>query len=304
MTEQHTTLGFIGIGRMGAPMAQRLLDAGYGLTIYDTNTAAVETLVAKGARRAESPKAVGDAAEIVLLSLPMPDIMTAVALGADGVVNGAKVRTVVDLSTSRRRAALTLADGLKARDIAAIDCPVSGGVAGATKGTLALMASGDPAHFKTLEPVLAHLGKVFYVGEAAGMGQTMKVINNLISVTALSITAEAMAVGTKAGLDADAMIEVINAGSGRSNASADKIPKYVLTGSFDFGFALGLSAKDVRLCLEESEAMGIHMRVGDAARQLLNAAHKAYGDQADLTELARFVEEDAGVKIRSKAAAS
>ena len=121
MTEQHTTLGFIGIGRMGAPMAQRLLDAGYGLTIYDTNTAAVETLVAKGARRAESPKAVGDAAEIVLLSLPMPDIMTAVALGADGVVNGAKVRTVVDLSTSGRRAALTLADGLKARDIDAID---------------------------------------------------------------------------------------------------------------------------------------------------------------------------------------
>ena len=142
MTEQHTTLGFIGIGRMGAPMAQRLLDAGYGLAIYDTNTAAVEALVAKGARRVESPKAVGDAAEIVLLSLPMPDIMTAVALGTDGVVHGAKVRTVVDLSTSGRRAALMLAGGLKERDIAAIDCPVSGGVAGATKGTLALMASG------------------------------------------------------------------------------------------------------------------------------------------------------------------
>ena len=154
MTEHNTTLGFIGIGRMGAPMAQRLLDAGYGLTIYDTNTAAVQALEAKGARRAASPKEVADAAEIVLLSLPMPDIMTAVALGTDGVVHGSRVRTVVDLSTSGRRAALALADGLQARKIAAIDCPVSGGVAGATKGTLALMVSGDPEHFKTLSPVL------------------------------------------------------------------------------------------------------------------------------------------------------
>ncbi|MEI2417626.1 NAD(P)-dependent oxidoreductase [Orrella sp. JC864] len=295
-TEQH--LGFVGIGRMGAPMAERLLDAGHALTIYDTQPGALQALAAKGARIAGSPKAVADAAATVLVSLPTPEVVLKVALGQNGLAQGSAVRTVVDLSTSGSQAARALAEGLAARRVDSIDCPVSGGVTGARRGTLALMVSGPRARYDALQAVLAVLGKPVYVGEQAGLAQTMKVINNLISVTALSITSELMVMGVKAGLDPDIMLQVINAGSGRTNASEDKIPRFVLTRSFDFGFAIGLSAKDVRLCLEESERLGVPLRVGDAARRLVDDVRGKFGDSADLTEIIRYVEAAAGVQVR------
>ncbi|AUV49990.1 NAD(P)-dependent oxidoreductase [Bordetella bronchiseptica] len=299
-TEKH--LGFVGIGRMGTPIAERLLEAGYTLTVYDTQAPALQALAAKGAHIADSPKAVADRAETVLVSLPTPDIVLAVALGEDGLARGSAVRTVIDLSTSGSQAARTLADGLAAQNIASIDCPVSGGVTGAKRGTLALMVSGPRERYDALHDMFGVIGKPVYVGERAGMAQTMKVINNLISVTALSITSELMVMGVKAGLDPDIMLQVINSGSGRTNASEDKIPRFVLTRSFDFGFAIGLSAKDVRLCLEESEQLGVPLRVGDAARRLLNDARDKFGNDADLTEIIRYVEDNAGVQVRGKAA--
>ena len=303
MTNTDKHLGFVGIGRMGAPMAQRLIEAGYTLTVYDPNKSATDALAAKGAHVADSPKGVADSAATVLISLPMPQVVLDVGLGENGLASGKAVRTVIDLSTTGPQAATELAAGLASKSITAIDCPVSGGVAGATKGTLALMVSGDPKIYDGLQPVLAVLGRTFYVGERPGQAQTMKVINNLISVTALSITSEAMVMGAKAGLDADRMLEVINAGSGRTNASEDKIPKYVLTRNFNFGFAIGLSAKDVRLCLEESERLGVPLHVGNATRELLNAARDKFGDHADMTEIIRYVEDQVGVEVRGKAAA-
>ena len=303
MSTQHKdTLGFVGIGRMGAPMVNRLLQAGYDLAIYDTNPQATAALAAQGARVATSPREVADAARLVLMSLPTPQIVTEVGLGADGLVHGAAVKTVIDLSTSGPHAAEQLAEALRARGIAVIDCPVSGGVAGAQRGTLSLMVAGAAEHYQAVQPVLELLGRPMYVGERPGMAQAMKVINNLVSVTALAITSETLVMGVKAGLDPDTIVQVINAGSGRSNASEDKIPKYVLSRKFDFGFALGLSAKDVRLCLEESERLGVPLRVGDAVRQLLNAARDKFGEQADMTEIIRYVEADAGVEVRGKAA--
>jgi len=301
-TERKDSLGFVGIGRMGAPMATRLLRAGYDLTLYDPNPQATAALAAAGARVAASPREVADAASVVLMSLPVPQVVTAVGLGDDGLVHGAAVKVVVDLSTTGPQAAEQLATGLQARGIAAVDCPVSGGVAGAEKGSLALMVAGDPGQIERVRPVLSVLGRPMYVGERPGMAQTMKVINNLISVTALAITSETLVLGAKAGLDPDIMVQVINAGSGRSNASETKIPNFVLTRSFDFGFALGLSAKDIRLCLEASEQLGVPLRVGEAVRQLLNAARDKFGEQADMTELIRYVEADAGVEVRGKAA--
>nr|WP_255164203.1 NAD-binding protein [Bordetella genomosp. 6] len=164
------------------------------------------------------------------------------------------------------------------------------------------MVSGPRDRYDALHDMFGVIGKPVYVGERAGMAQTMKVINNLISVTALSITSELMVMGVKAGLDPDIMLQVINSGSGRTNASEDKIPRFVLTRSFDFGFAIGLSAKDVRLCLEESEQLGVPLRVGDAARRLLNDARDKFGNEADLTEIIRYVEDNAGVQVRGKAA--
>jgi len=301
--DKNRSLGFVGIGRMGAPMAQRLLAAGYRLTIFDTNEAALAPLVAKGASRADSPRAVADAAAIVLMSLPMPDVVTAVGLGKDGLIEGSAVRIVIDLSTTGPQAAKKLASGLATRSIATLDCPVSGGVAGATKGSLALMVAGDAGRYDEARPILDHLGKQFYVGPEPGMAQTMKVINNLVSVTALVVTSEALVMGVKAGLDPDMVVQVINAGTGRSNASEVKIPNFVLSRSFGFGFALGLSAKDIRLCLEEAEHLGVPMAVGQSVRNFLNHAAETLGYQADMTEMIRVIEKEAGVEVRGKAAA-
>lgn len=217
-------LGFIGVGRMGSPMAARLLDAGYTLTIFDPS----EHAVARGAMRAASAAEVASVAEIILMSLPTPEIVCGVAEGIVSVEG--KARMVVDLSTTGPRGAVALAEILRRRNIVAMDSPVSGGVAGARKGTLAMMVSGRRGGFDELKPILQNLGKLFFVGEEPGMAQTMKVINNMVSVSALAISSEAMVLGAKAGLDANVMIDVLNAGSGRNSATVDKIPKFVLPG--------------------------------------------------------------------------
>ncbi|HUA21331.1 MAG TPA: NAD(P)-dependent oxidoreductase [Bryobacteraceae bacterium] len=298
MAQQN--LGFVGVGRMGGPMARRLLEAGYGLTIFDTNAAAIKPLVEKGAKRADSPAAVGSEAEIVLASLPTPPIVQAVALGPKGIVEGGKVKTFIDVSTTGSTYAKRVAEGLKAKGILAVDAPVSGGVAGAEKGTLAVMVSCPDDAFPSVKPVMEVIGKVFHVGKQPGQGQTMKLLNNLLSATAMAISSEAVVMGVKAGLDARQIIDVINAGSGRNTATMDKIPRCVLNRQFDFGFAIGLLNKDIRLCMEEAEAMGMPMVVGSAVRQMLAIGTAAYGADADMTEMIKVPESWAGVVVESK----
>jgi 3-hydroxyisobutyrate dehydrogenase-like beta-hydroxyacid dehydrogenase len=294
-------IGFIGVGTMGAHMADRLLDAGYGLVIHDVNETAVARLVQRGATAAGSPQEVASRVETVLVSLPTPDIVKAVALGGSGVVGGSKAKLFVDLSTTGPRVAVEVAEGLGKKGITAVDAPVSGGPTGAEKGTLAIMVSGPQAAAERLRPLLENLGKVFVVGDRPGMGQTMKVLNNLMSATAVAITSEAMVVGAKAGLDASTMLDVINAGSGRNTASADKFPRCVVPRRFDFGFTTELLYKDVKLCLDEAEALGVPMLVGNAVRQLLAVAKASQGPQADITRIVCPVEQWAGVEVGRKA---
>jgi 3-hydroxyisobutyrate dehydrogenase-like beta-hydroxyacid dehydrogenase len=282
-------------------MADRLLDAGYGLVIHDVNETAVARLVQRGATAAGSPQEVASRVETVLVSLPTPDIVKAVALGGSGVVGGSKAKLFVDLSTTGPRVAVEVAEGLGKKGITAVDAPVSGGPTGAEKGTLAIMVSGPQAAAERLRPLLENLGKVFVVGDRPGMGQTMKVLNNLMSATAVAITSEAMVVGAKAGLDASTMLEVINAGSGRNTASADKFPRCVVPRRFDFGFTTELLYKDVKLCLDEAEALGVPMLVGNAVRQLLAVAKASQGPQADITRIVCPVEQWAGVEVGRKA---
>jgi 3-hydroxyisobutyrate dehydrogenase-like beta-hydroxyacid dehydrogenase len=289
-------LGFIGIGRMGAPMAGRLLDAGHTLTIYDTVDAAVAPLVARGAKRANSAADVAAAAEVILLSLPKPEVVAKVAEEITAV--DGKARLVIDLSTTGPGGAIKLAETLRSRNIMALDAPVSGGVAGAAKGTLALMVSGPRGSFNEMEPVLKNLGKVFFVGENAGMAQTMKCINNMLSVTALAISSEAMTLGAKVGIDPKVMVDVLNAGSGRNSATVDKIPNFVLPRTFNFGFAVGLSCKDIRLCLEEAERRGVPMVVGAAVREMLTMTRTRFGEDADLTMLSKTIEELGGAELK------
>jgi 3-hydroxyisobutyrate dehydrogenase-like beta-hydroxyacid dehydrogenase len=291
-------LGFIGVGRMGGPMAGRLIDAGHRLTIFDTNAAAVAPLAARGAKAAGSVREVADAVETVLVSLPTPDIVRAVALGESGIGAGGRVKTFIDLSTTGPRVAADIAEALGKKGIAGVDSPVSGGVAGAEKGTLAVMVACSHPLFERLEPVLRVFGKVFYIGAKPGMGQTMKLANNLLSAAAMAISCEAVVMGVKAGLDPQTMIDVINAGSGRNTATQDKFPKAILTRSFDYGFATGLMYKDVRLCLEEAEALQVPMWVGSAVRQLWQFANAANGPASDFTNIIRCIEDWAGVEVK------
>jgi 3-hydroxyisobutyrate dehydrogenase len=295
---EGTTFGFVGVGRMGGPMTNRLLDAGHRVVVFDTSDAAVEALVKRGAVRAKSAAEVANAATVVFLSLPNPEIVQNVALGRNGVIEGSAVKRVVDFSTIGPRTAGIVAKALAEKGIVYVDAPVSGGVAGATKGTLAVMIACPKAVFEELEPVLKTFGKVFHLGETAGQAQTMKLANNLLAAAAIAVSSEAMVMGVKAGLDPKLMLEVLNAGTGRNSATQDKFPRAILPGTFDFGFATGLSYKDVRLCIDEAEALGVPMVVGAAVRQMLAVTNAVYGADSDFTSMCRVVEDWAGVKVR------
>jgi 2-hydroxy-3-oxopropionate reductase len=283
-------LGFIGVGVMGRPMARRLLEQGHALVIFDKDPAALAELAGLGARVADSVREVADNAEIIFTSLPSPAIFKAVALGQGGIVEGAAVRILVDLSTVGSRAEQEVAAGLLKRGIETVDAPVSGGAAGAARGALAIMVAGDPEAVARVRSLFDVFGKVFIVGEQAGQGQLLKLLNNMLSTTAFAITSEAYAAGIKGGLDPQVMMEVINAGSGKNGATLDKFPKHVLPGSYDFGFPVSSVCKDIGLAVEECQALGVPMWLGNAARQLWNVAAQQDGGERDLTELVRTIE--------------
>ena len=230
-------LGFIGVGNMGLPMATRLADAGYALTLFDVRKEAFAPLLARGAQAATSPAAVASECATVILSLPNPPIVRDVLLGENGVSAGSKVKTVIDLSTTGPRMTATLADALAKKGITLVDSPVSGGVAGAVKGTLAVMVATDEARFQALQPLLANIGKVFHVGPTPGMGQTMKLCNNLLSATNLAAAMEVVtrvdktlrdqmvATGWLGGVTAALLASLAGFGTGLAGPSRDMLIK-------------------------------------------------------------------------------
>src|ERR1700721_2738536 len=191
-------LGFVGVGRMGGPMCGRLLDAGYSLCVYDRDPNATAPLAARGARSASS-------------------------LGENGIARGNRVRTLIDLSTTGPGVATVVARGLGDHNITFVDAPVSGGIAGAKAGTLAVMVScPKDVYAPKVEPILKHFGKLFYTGEKPGLAQTAKLVNNLLAAAALVISSEGMAMGVKAGLDPKILLDIINVSSGRNSATQEK----------------------------------------------------------------------------------
>jgi 3-hydroxyisobutyrate dehydrogenase-like beta-hydroxyacid dehydrogenase len=295
-------IGFIGLGKMGFPMARRLIEANNQLFVFDSRKEAVDGLVALGARAASSPKDVADRTETVMASLPSLQASFEVATGADGVIEGKRVRRFVDLSTVGSQMAVRIHDLLAKRKLAQLDSPVSGGVGGAEKGTLAVMVSGPRGDFEAVKPALEVIGKVFFIGEKPGSAQTMKLANNLLSATAVVATSEAVVMGVKAGLDPAVMIDVINAGSGMNTASRDKFPRSILPRSFDFGFATGLMVKDVRLCLEEAKSLGLSMEVAEAVGRLWEVVIGEMGAESDFTSAIKPIEKAAGVVVGGKGA--
>jgi 3-hydroxyisobutyrate dehydrogenase-like beta-hydroxyacid dehydrogenase len=284
------TVGFLGLGRMGAPMASRLVGHVNRLLVHDIAPAAVEALVAKGAEAAGSTANLGRQCDLVFLSLPTPPIVRdAVA----ELVAGGTPRIVADLSTSGPRLAQELHDMLTPRGAASFDAPVSGGIRGAELGSLAIMVGGPESLYDEVRQPLDRIGNPFFMGETPGSGQIAKLANNLLSLAAIATTAEAMTLAIKAGLDPARMIEVLNAGTGANSATRDKWPRAVLPRTFDFGFSAQLSLKDTRLALEEAQAMGVPLPTGERLAALLDRTLATYGDEADFTAMAKVVEADA-----------
>ncbi|KUI26181.1 oxidoreductase [Mycobacterium sp. IS-1496] len=286
-------LGFIGLGNMGLPMVGRLVAAGHRVVAFDTRGAALDAAAALGAQPAASVRAVADRADTVLASLPTPEVSKQVATGLDGM----RVKQFVDLSTVGSTVAGHNHDVLAARGIAAFDAPVSGGVAGAESGTLAVMVSGPRERFDTVAPALEAIGRPIFVGETPGAAQTMKLMNNLVAATTLAVTAEVMVMGVKAGLAPQTILDVLNAGSGATHASRDKFPRAVLPRTFDHGFATGLMVKDVRLYVDEAQTAGSPTPIAAAVRELWEEVMSECGPDSDFTSVVKPFEDAAGVVI-------
>ena len=295
---EQQIFGFAGVGRMGSLMAPRLLAAGHSVVVFDVSREAVAAMEKLGATSAASMAELGNKADTVFLSLPNPEIVNSASLGKDGLIEGRRVQRVVDFSTIGPRMAGIVARALATRDVVYVDAPVSGGLKGAREGTLAVMIACPKAVYTELEALLKIFGKPFHLGEVAGQAQTMKLANNLLAAAAIALSSEAMVMGVKAGLNPRVMLDVLNISTGRNSATQDKFPRSILPGTFDFGFATGLAYKDVKLCIDEAEAMGVPMICGAAVRQMLAVTNAMYGADSDFTSMCRVVESWAGVEVR------
>jgi 3-hydroxyisobutyrate dehydrogenase-like beta-hydroxyacid dehydrogenase len=291
-------IGFIGVGQMGAPMAERLLAAGRKVVVFDVNAAAMQPLVARGAVAAGSAQAAAAGAETVFACLPSPEVSRSVALGPDGLGGVGGFHTYVETSTIGTAAMKAIASGLAARGIAVLDAPVSGGPRGARAGKLATMVAGDRAAFERVKPLFdAIAAKVFYVGAAPGLAQITKLANNMISAAGMAAAMEAAVMAVKAGVDAHTLIDVVNASTGRNTATTDKFPQSILPRTFDYGGKLATMYKDVELCFAEARALGVPMWVGAAVVQLWFQAMTEGRGQDDYTTLIRTIEGWTGVTV-------
>ena len=295
------TIGFIGLGNMGHPMATRLRDASLSLVVHDVRHEHAEVFAGGPASVAASPRELADRVDVILMSLPTPSAMRAVVEGKDGIAMGRRAKLVIDLSTTGPTSAIAVAEQLARSGIAFMDAPVSGGVTGAAKGTLAIMVSGAQADFEIAKPLLERLGKVFLVGDKPGQGQAMKLLNNQLSATAMAATAEVMALGVKAGLDPSVMLDVLNAGSGRNTATTDKFPRAVMDRSFNFGFRAVLLHKDIRLCKQFADEFKVPFSIGTAVDKVWEHAAAELGD-GDFTRVVELIEREANVKIQGSGA--
>jgi 3-hydroxyisobutyrate dehydrogenase-like beta-hydroxyacid dehydrogenase len=291
-------LGFLGLGQMGAAIAERLEQAGAKLHVYDPNEVAMAPFVLRGAVDHASAASVADAAEIVFACLPNGTVSESVAAA---VADGNALRVYVEMSTIGSPAIARVQATVQARGITLLDCPVSGGPKGARAGTLTVLAAGPEEARDRLRPWLSQIGgNVFEVGDRPGQAQLMKLVNNLINAANMATAFEALVLGAKGGLDADQMVKVINVSTGRNSATLDKIPRAVLPGTFDYGAHLTTMVKDVVLGLKEAEALGVPMWVHEQVGLLWRFGEQQGLGRQDLTSLIKVLEGWAGVEVRGQ----
>jgi 3-hydroxyisobutyrate dehydrogenase len=295
-------IGFLGLGQMGAAIAARLLNGGFRLHVFDPDSAAVAQVAGQGATAHSSSTSVAAASEIVFACLAGAKVSEDVA---DALAKApGTMRIYVEMSTIGQRSISYVARQLNGRNVAVVDCPVSGGPKGAAAGTLTMLVAGPQTVVTELKPLLLHIGSsVFELGERPGQGQLMKLVNNLISISNQTIASEALVLGTKGGLDPAQMLDVINNSTGRSAISMENLPSAVLTGAFNTGGRLALPYKDLLLGLEEAEALGVPMCTAEAVRQIWRFAMLQGMGEEDFSAIIKVMERWAGVVVRSGAGA-
>jgi 3-hydroxyisobutyrate dehydrogenase len=285
------TIGFVGLGHMGLPMACRLAEAGYPVRGYDTEpTARAGFAEQSGAVAAASLAAATAGARAVVLMLPSSPVVREVLL-AEGLLAEVEAGSlIIDMGSSEPTQTRELAEAAARSGVQLVDAPVSGGVAGARAGTLTVMVGGTDEQFAACLPLLQVLGgKVLRAGPV-GAGHALKALNNLLSATTLLISCEALRVGRRFGLDPELMLEAINVSTGRSWSTEHKLPNFVVPGTFGDGFRLQLMVKDLRTAVALAEATATPIPLGEAAAALWERAAGALPEDADHTEIARWME--------------
>lgn len=284
-------IGYLGVGNMGLPMAGRLLDAGHEVWIYDVRDEAMRPLLERQARQAVSPKELADTCETVVISLPTLAIFRRALEGSDGLLAGKAVKTIINTCTVGSPFVHEVTAVCQSKNVTVIDAPISGGVVGARDGTLAVMVSGDPGKVSELMPVLQAWGKTIVVaGDAPGAAQVMKLTNNMLCAVAFVATSEAITMSGRAGIPPEAMLQVLNNGTGRNFATMHLFPKAVLPG-IDFGATLEILVKDVDLAIEQGEELGVPMWVCQAVRLVLKHGVFQGRAQQDLSRVVEIIED-------------
>jgi 3-hydroxyisobutyrate dehydrogenase len=281
-------LGFVGLGQMGGPMATNLAKAGFSVVAYDKVAGAGLT----GLQIADSLGEIARRAKTIFFSLPDGNISHAVLDDIIGV-SERNAALVIDLSSVGPKAAAEAAIRAAAAGMTYVDAPVSGGVAGAKAGTLAVMWAGPRSFFDAQQAALNAIGKkIFYVGDQAGQAQTLKLINNFLSGTAMLATSEAIRCGLKQGLDMKVMLDVLNVSTGQNSATRDKFPERILTGTFDAGFKVKLIAKDLALYMQCAGEAGTPNAVGTVVSDTWMRMD-AIMPEADFTRIFEFIDDKA-----------
>lgn len=293
------TVGFAGIGNMGAPMVRCLAKAGFSSVIYDVNAAATAPFAKEGGpyKVAADLAEVGASADVVVTMVPDSKIVRAAVMGGGGrkgIVDGLKRGAVIiDMSSSFPPETKKLGKELADRGIGLVDAPVSGGVPKAITGTLAIMAGGEDALIDRVEPVLKAMGTVYRAG-ALGAGHAVKALNNYVSAAGLVAISEALIIGEKFGLSPKVMNQIINASTGRNNTTENKVDRYMLNRAFNSGFSLALMRKDVGMARELAESLGITAEELALVSGILDKAEARLASGADHTAVFQYVEDAAG----------
>ena len=290
------TVGVVGIGRMGWPMAARLRQAGFAVAVFDTDGAAVQRFAEEhdaSATRTLEELARGSDAVVTMLpdGAAVRSVVAADDDTGDGLAKGLRDgQVLVDMSSSEPSGTVALADRLAERGVALIDAPVSGGVARAERGELSILVGGDPSAAERVRPALDALGsQVFLVGPV-GAGHAMKALNNLLSATGLLAAAEVLLVGRRFGLDPAVMLDVLNASTGRNNSTENKLGQFVLSGTFASGFSLGLMNKDLQTALRLARERDVACPLGGVVAELWSSAEGLLSGGADHTAVVQWLE--------------